>query len=185
MATWYELVIGGDEHDLVPYLCGYAAGAGAGGVYFAQEAGFHLKPLRDRIKHRGEVQHVICEASRIDHVRDALAKAGPRYSFEIREESEIARAYFHFEFDTPSRKVAGEIKGLLSALPADVAVRDYDPEEIVHPDAKGAEVYSPAHEFVFRGKGVLEGDTGGIIKIRKQLDEMDFVKCGEIELHRA
>ena len=50
MATFCEIVIKGDDRDLVPYLSGFAAAARARGVYFAEEAGLHLKPLRERMK---------------------------------------------------------------------------------------------------------------------------------------
>jgi hypothetical protein len=185
MAGYYEIIVRGDDRDLIPFLAGYAAGCGMSGIYFAHEAGLHLKPLRERIKHHGEVSHVLCPDSHRAKLRQAIAAAAPRFQFEIRDESRIERAYFHFDFDTPSRKVAEDIKRILAALPAGVASRDYKPEEIVHPDAKGAEVYSPAHEYVFRGKGVLEGDVGGVIEARARLSGIEFVRCAEIDLHRS
>jgi hypothetical protein len=184
MTAYYEIVIRGDDRDLIPFIVGFSIGCGMTGIYFAQEAGLRLKPLRDRIKHHGEVQHVICPEGERERLHRALEAAGPRFSFEIKDEAKIGRAYFHFDFDTPSRKVADEIKRALAAPPAGVALMDYDPEEIVNPGATGAEVYSPAHEYVFRGKGVIEGDVGGVIAIRRQLCDNEFVHCGEIDLHR-
>ena len=118
-------------------------------------------------------------------LRKAIESAAPRFEFEIKEESKIERAYFHFDFETPSREVAGAIKKIIAKLPAGVATMDYAPEEIVNPDAKGAEVYSPAHDFIFRGKGVLEGDVEGVIATTQVLADIEFVRCDEIDLHRA
>ena len=184
MAGYSEIIVRGDDKDLIPYVKGFAIGCGLAGVYFAQEAGLHLKPLRDRIKHHGEVHHIICADKAVAKLREAVDNAPKEYKFEIKEESKLERAYLHFDFDTPSRKVAGQIKDALSNVPAGVAVLDYKPEEIVHPEAKGTEVYSPAHEFTFRGKGVIEGDVGGVIETRMALADIEFVNCGEIDLHR-
>jgi hypothetical protein len=185
MAGYYEIIIRGDDRDLIPFVAGFAAGCGMSGVHFGQEAGLRMEPLRDRIKHHGEIQHVVCPESHRARLHEALEAAAPRFEFEVKEEAKIERAYFHFDFDTPSRKVAEEIKLILAKLPAGVAAMDYDPEEIVNPGAKGTEVYSPVHEFVFRGKGVIEGDVDGVIVTRRRLADTEFAHCGEIDLHRA
>ncbi|MDH4038658.1 MAG: hypothetical protein OEX18_10860 [Candidatus Krumholzibacteria bacterium] len=185
MAGFTEIIVRGDDRDLVPYVTGFAAGAGLTEIYFAHEAGLRLKALRERIKHHGEVQHIICTDKNVAKLRKAIEGAAPRYKFEVVEESKLERAYLHFEFDTPSRKVADEIKKVFAALPDGVAVLDFEPEEVVHPNAKGTEAYSPAHEYTFRGKGVVEGDVGGVIETRMRLDDLEFVHPDEIDLHRT
>lgn len=184
MAGYYEIIIRGDDRDLIPFLAGFAAGCGMSGFFFGQEAGLRIQPMRDRIKYHGEVQHIICPENHRTKLAEALAAGAPRFEFEVKEEARIERAYFHFDFETPSRKVAEEIKTILAKLPGGVAAMDYDPEEIVNPGGKGPEVYSPVHEFVFRGKGVIEGDVGGVIETRRRLAEIEFAHCGEIDLHR-
>lgn len=184
MAGYHEIVVRGDDRDLVPYLTGFAAGCEITGIFFAHEAGVRLQGLRERIKHHGEVLHVICASEHVARLRKAIESAPRHYKFEIKDEAKIERAYAHFEFETPSRKVANDIKQVLSALPAGVALLDYEPEEIINPAATGAEVYSPAHEYVFRGKGVVEGDVAGVIATRAKLSDIEFVNCGEIDLHR-
>jgi hypothetical protein len=185
MATYYEVIVKGGDRDVVPYVMGYVAGSKASGIFVASEAGFHLKALRDRIKHHGDVQHIICDDAQRVGLRKAIEMAAERYGFAVECEDKIARAYFHFEFSTPSRKVADDIKKVLGSLPAGVKHTDYAPEEILHPDAKGAEVYSPAHEYEFRGKGVIEGDVAGVIDVRAALKQIEFAKADEIELHHT
>lgn len=185
MATYYEMVIKGNDRDVIPYVLGYEAGSKASGIFIASENGFLLKSLRERIKFRGDIQHIICEDGQREKLRAAIEQATDRYEFEVINEDRIERAYFPFEFNTPSRKVAADIKRVLSSLPAGVKVTDYHPEEIEHPDAKGAEVYSPAHDYEFRGKGVIEGDPGGVIVARKSIDQIEFAKAQEIEIHHA
>ena len=186
MASYLEFLVHGDDHELAAYLRGFAAGkGGAVRLIFAHDAGFRIKALRERIKHHGEVVHVMIDGAHRAWLRDALESAAPRYRFEIKGERKIERAYFHFKFETPSRKVAESIKQALTALPAGVAVTDYAPEEIVDPKAKGTEVYSPVHEYVFRGQGVVEGAVPGIVDARAALAAIEFTDCDEIHVHHA
>jgi hypothetical protein len=186
MAHYSEFVIRADDRDLVPYLAGFAAGAGLEHAFvFAAEAGFHVHALRERLKHHGEVTHVICDPAHRDRLRAAIAKAAPRFEFEIAEERRVERAYFPFSFETPSREVAKQIKRALAALPKGVKTADYAPEEVTDPGARGAEVYSPTHEYTFRGRGVIEGDVLGVVAMRRALDAIEFMRCDEINVHHA
>jgi hypothetical protein len=182
MATFCEIVIKGDHRDLVPYLSGFAVGARARGIHFAAEAGLHLEPLRERIRHHGEVHHVICTDALRGAVHDALAKAAPRYRFEIKDERKVERATFSFRVETPSRDVAKAVKDAVAKPPRGVVVTGFVPSETLQPGAKGAEVYAPAHDYVFRAEGAVDGDIG-VIEMRQKLAAIDFVHCDEIELH--
>ena len=185
MAHYYEIIIHGDDRELTAYLTGYGAAGGVGRLIFAEEAGFKVKELRERIKHHGEVRHVISDAAHRSRLHAALEAAAPRYHFEIKEERKIERAYFHFEFETPSRGVADSIKKVFGRLPAGVTVTDYSPEEIIDPKASSAELYAPEHEYVFRGEGVIEGDVFGVIDAHAALADIEFTRCDEIEVHHA
>ncbi|HXV13139.1 MAG TPA: hypothetical protein VEC56_02940, partial [Candidatus Krumholzibacteria bacterium] len=147
MATYYELVIKGDDRDLVPYLAGYLAGAAVDGVYFAGESGLHVQAMRERIRHHGEVVHVVCAKKVLAAVREALQEAAPRYRFEIKEERAIASAHFRFKVETPSRKVAEAVKEAVAKPGRGVEVKGFEPRESVDPDKTGAEVYSPVHDY--------------------------------------
>jgi hypothetical protein len=183
MATYYELVVKGDDRDLIPYLTGFATGAGFEGIFYAEESGLHVQALRERIRHHGEVQHVLCRENACTLVRDALAKAAPRYRFEIKDERAIASATFNFEVDTPSRKIAELVRGAVARLPQGVRVSAFEPRESTDASAKGAEVYSPTHDYHFAARGNVAGDVAGVIALRHTLSAIDFVKCTEIDLH--
>jgi hypothetical protein len=182
MATFFELIIQGDHRDLAPYLAGFAASARARGMYFAEEAGLHLPPLRKRILHLGEVNHVICTEALRGVLHDALAKAAPRYTFAVKDERRIERATFSFKVETPSQQIAKAVQAAVAKPPRGVAITDFVPHEKLDPSAKGAEVYTPAHDYFFTAKGNVDGDIG-VIDFRQKLSSIDFVKCDEIELH--
>ena len=168
MSHYAEFVIHGDDREVVAYLRGVAAGSALErGLLFAADAGFRISALRERLKYHGEVTHVICDASQRDRLRAAIAQAAPRYAFEIKEERTIERAYFPFSFETPNRKVAEKIKGVLDSLPKGVKAADYAPKEVIDP------------------RGVIEGDVAGVVATRRALLDIDFTKCDEIAVHHA
>jgi hypothetical protein len=166
-------------------LAGFAAGAGIHGVFFAAEAGLQLPALRERIRHHGEVQHILCPERARSTVHDALAKAAPRYHFEIKEERAIARATFSFEAETPSRKIAEQVREAVKKPSRGVVVTGFQPHEKRDASSQGTEVYSPAHEYEFAARGDVSGDVAGVIALRRTLSAIDFVKCTEIDLHET
>jgi len=186
MSHYAEFVIHGDDREIVAFLAGFAAGSGQEQAFvFAAEAGFRISALRERLKHHGEVTHVICDAPHRDRLRAAIEKAAPRFDFEIKEERRIERAYFPFSFETPNRQAAEAIKGVLGSLPKGVKAADYAPQEVTDPSARGPEVYSPVHEYTFSGRGVIEGDVLGVVETRRALTGIEFTKCDEIAVHHA
>lgn len=185
MAYYIDLVVHGDDRDLIPYLTGYTAASNPVRIVFADEAGFHIRQLRERIRYHGEVQHVIVDAAHADFVRTALAAAATRYRFQIKAEHTFQRARFEFGIDTPSRKVADALKKLVAALPGGLALSGFAPEESTDPHASSAELYAPDHDYRFRGRGTLSGDVFAVVDIRERLCAIDFTDCGEIEIETA
>ncbi|MCI0451545.1 MAG: hypothetical protein L0Z51_04025 [Candidatus Latescibacteria bacterium] len=185
MATYYELVIKGDDRDLIPYLAGYLTAEGVDGVYFAEESGLHVHALRERIKHHGEVQHVVCTKQSLAIVLEALEDAAPRYRFEVVEQRALASASFRFKVETPSRKIAQEVKDIVAKCRRGVEVEGYSPSETVSAEGAGAEIYSPMHDYKFEASAAVSGDVARVIEMRKALGAIDFVDCEEIDLHAA
>jgi hypothetical protein len=143
-----------------------------------------LAPLRERMHEHGDVHHVICTEALRGTLHDALAKAAPRYKFEIKAERKIERATFAFKVETPSRQVAKAVKDAIAKPPRNVTITGFAPRETEDPSAKGAEVYTPVHEYTFSAEGTVEGDIA-VIELRYKLAAIQFVKCDEIELHET
>src|SRR5262245_31939182 len=182
MARYRELIVKADDRDLAPYLAGYLAAKSIAGVYLADQSGLHTSALKERFRHHGEVQHIVCAEESTAEVREALAKAVPRYRFEIKEEREIERAAFRFEVETPNRNVALLVKDTLAGLPMGTTLSGFVPQERIDPDSNGAELYSPTHDYEFRASGEVHGDVDGVIKMRRRLCTIEFVKCHEVDL---
>ena len=182
MARYRELIVKADDSDLIPYLAGYLSAKNIAGVYFAEESGLRVSALRERFRHHGEVQHIVCTVEAAAVVRDALAKAGPRYRFEIKEERELERARFRFEVETPSRNIAQLVKDTVAGAPPQTTISGFEPRERINHDATGTELYSPTHDYEFQASGEVHGDIDGVVKMRQRLCTIEFVKCHEIDL---
>ncbi len=182
MARYVELVIQGNDRDLKGYLTGYFSTGKSPRLIYADEAGFQLHRLRERIRHGGEVQHVLVEEQGADHVRRALKAAEPRYQFELKDDRVVETGFFSFEFNTPSRDVAARLKQVFAALPAGVTLNNYAPKEESSGRAGGTELYAPEHDYTFSGQGEIRGDLFTVVAVRRSIDEIDFTRCHDIEI---
>ena len=182
----FDVVIRGDDRTVVPYLRGFAAGSRElADLLVAEECGVHIKGLRERLKHHGETVHVIVDdASRATLTR-ALAGAAPGYTLEIIAEHPIASAHFTFAVETPSRKVAAQVRAGVAGLPLAAVVSGFAPVETEDEKAGGPGVYAPSHAYEFRGKGRVEGPVRDVITARRVLTDIEFVECDEIVLKLA
>lgn len=183
MATFYELLIKGDEKAVAAYVDGFMYARGIRkGWYVAGRIPFQLKHVRELIKYHGNVQHVLCAATHKTALVAAFRKASPDYEFELVEARKVRCARFKFSFETANRQIAGRIKRAVRRLPAGAKLEEYVPREVTDPSARGAEVYTPVHEYVFKGKGVVAGDIDAVVAAHARLSEVDMVRCADIEI---
>lgn len=186
MATYYEVVIKGDDDVTRAYLEGFFRGKRVrSGYAFGADHSFDIRHLKDIMKYHGGVMHMVCTAQVLTGVKSAIRRAPESYELEIVETYRLRRAYYHFKFKTANRKVAGQLKRVIGKLPAGVRATDYDPKEIIDPSARGTEGYAPVHEYVFKGNGVIEGSPEGVFKMYQKMEENDFIHCNDIVLHRS
>lgn len=182
MAHYVELVVHGNNRDLKAFLTGFLSEPTPPRIVYAEEAGFQLHRLRERITHHGEVQHLIVEQEHAERIRAALNASRPRYAFEIKEEMGVDTGLFSFDFDTPSRDVANKIKTQLEHLPVGAVLRNYVPREESRSGNAGAELYTPAHDYRFSGRGVIRGGLFPLVDARASMVAVDFMRCDEIEI---
>jgi hypothetical protein len=182
-ATFYELIIKGNEDLLYAYLHGFMSGRKIEkGIIFSNEHPLAIHHLREFLEYRGEVLHLVCRARLRASVISAVESAPKDYSFELKKEQRIASASFSFEFETFNREAAGNLKKIFASLPKGLKLVAYEPEESIHPDAAGPEGYAPMHEYRFHGKGNVLGDVETLLDFHEQLSHNDFIKLEEIRL---
>ena len=183
MPVYYEYIIKGDEDELCAYLDGFLRGKGVkDGFYLVKDHPFRRHQVKEMIKYHGSVGHFIC-ASKLRPLVQTAVRQGAELELEIIEEKKITKCSFGIEFDTANRDVAGTIKRAVGRMPAGVELVEYTPEEVVDPSAEGPEGYAPLHDYVFKGKGTVEGTVAGVLKAHAKLSGNEFISCADIDIH--
>jgi len=188
--TFYEVVLEGHYNFVYGMLEGYKLAAGKNFIYYlSQQVNVKATTLSEVLKEfltlKSKLQYVIIEANSWKKL-EAAAKKQPEDSViskkYIKSVKKIESASFEFNFEAYAKKYGEEIKKILKSLPKSVKLVDYAPKEEMHKDAKGTELYSPDHEYSFKGKGRLVGDIETIIEYNEIFDEHPLIDVTAITL---
>jgi hypothetical protein len=188
--TFYEVVFEGNYHTIYGMLEGYLMGAGKSWpYYFSRKVNVKRETFSEMIKEwvtmGNKLHHVIIEEEFLSGLKSALQKQGDSKHFGvkyIKSERKIRNASFRFEFKAYARKFADEIKAIVNNLPPGLALGDYKPEETEDKNAKGVELYSPEHEFTFKGSGKVSGEVPGLIDTWKKFEEHPLIHPESIDI---
>ncbi len=179
----YDFFIKGTPEVIVAYLDGYLRGKGVrGGYLFTEDLPFQSHTIKEFLKYRGDVVHVICRGSLRPVIRAAIRQGSEEHDFEFVDSRSLKSANFGFKFKTANKQVAGTIKRLLRRLPAGVKIVDFKPCETQNPGAKGAEGYAPLHHYSYCGEGIVRGNIESVLKLYYRFSANDFLRCEEIDL---
>lgn len=138
-----------------------------------------LETLREHI---GAGLHVVLPRTLADRVEASLA-ATSVVAVEISGRRRVASAELEFEFRCYSRDEGAAIRRLVEEhLPAGVELVDYQNSEQVEDDARGAELYSPVHDYELEGRGRYRGSIPGVFEMLHRLADQSFVHAGKVHL---
>jgi len=180
--TYYEIVVKGNAKMLKGFVRGYEIGSSIkSGLYYCADHPVDTRHLRDILTFHGDHIHLMCRTS-VRQVFLAAIKRAADLDLELVSDVRVAGTSFEFEFDTVSREVASEIKKLVRTLPAGLELVGYDPKETVDEKARGTELYSPVHEYRFRGKGRIAGDFERLLSFHETLAANKFIEAGDITI---
>jgi hypothetical protein len=180
---YYDFFIKGNAEVIVAYIDGYLRGRGVrGGYLFTEDLPFQSHKIKEFLKFRGELVHLICHGSLRPVIRSAIRQGSDEHKFEFVDSRSLKSAYFEFKFETANRKVAGTIKRLMRGLPPGVRIVNFNPCESQNPGAKGAEGYAPLHEYLYCGDGIVRGNVESVLKLYYRFSANDFLHCEEIDL---
>ncbi|HOP39749.1 MAG TPA: hypothetical protein PLI53_01775 [Geobacteraceae bacterium] len=172
------------------YIEGLQDGMGTDYIFFfSSEWGIVSETFSELIKewislgHR--LHHVILEQELFAKLENALAKKDKGAllnSSSLKSYKKVKSACFNFKFDAYARKYADEIKELILKLPEGVSLENYKPEEKINHDAEGVELYTPAHDYIFHGKGTIRGPIEKVVPIHQLLDDYPLIETEKIVL---
>jgi hypothetical protein len=188
--TFVEVVFEGHYNTVRGYIEGLQDGIGSDyKFFFSSETDIAAETLSELIKewvslgHR--LHHVVMEEVFFAILKDVLSKKGSdslMTSSSIKSSKNIKEATFDFKFDAYARKYAEEIKELLGKLPEGVSLHHYKPEEKINHDAEGVELYAPAHDYIFHGKGTIIGPIEQVVAFHMILDDHPLIEAEKIFL---
>lgn len=191
MAKQYsEVVFEGHYSNIRGFIEGFIAGSGKElSFFFSEQAGIKAETMSEVLKEwislSNKIHHVVMESELFEKIKKSLERLTDSDSLNkgsIKSAKAIKTASFRFKFSTYGRKYGEDIKKLLEKLPGGLSLKDYSPVEKIDKDAKGVELYSPAHEYTFEGTGVIAGPVDEAIAFRKVLDDHPLVDVTVINL---
>lgn len=191
MAKQYsEVVFEGHYSNIRGFIEGFIAGSGKElSFFFSEQAGVKAETMSEVLKEwislSNKIHHVVMESELFEKIKKSLERLTDSDSLNkgsIKSAKAIKTASFRFKFSTYGRKYGEDIKKLLEKLPGGLSLKDYSPVEKIDKDARGVELYSPAHEYTFEGTGVIAGPVDEAIAFRKVLDDHPLVDVTVINL---
>ncbi len=187
MGVWYEIVVTGSEDAVRGFVAGSQAELGGKEtVIFGHDLDLEPPRLSQRLLDvlAAGSRHFFFAPSRLaDHVVAALRERGRNAEFNLESVKEVVRARLPFTAEAFSPGVAEKIKQtLLMRFPPEVEGKDIEESEVRDPSARGAELYTPEHAYIYRVAGTFVGPLPGIIEMRRRARTLPFVKVRSLEL---
>lgn len=167
---WYELLIGGSEDALESVLKDYPDAIRGSELRLVSES------FTDRVLEflHARTHHVVfaSEARARDIARD----------LPVESLREVVEGHFGFEAEAYNPEIGTKIHDALNSdLPAGITCVDLEKEER-HPDARGVELYTSAHDYVYKSRGTIVGTPPGILEMNRRLRRLEFVHGEPLEL---
>lgn len=181
--VYAHLEIHGNRDSCLAFTEGFRLASGEEDVFFSDEAGFELPSFLDSLAsglHREA--HLVAPMYFLRRLIKAI-NAGTRVKLKAEEPRPLSGASLRFEFKCFSQEDGRTIRKLIEEeLPEDLLLEDYEVEEKIDPGAKGAELYSPLHDYVLSGSGIYRGPFEAVGTMARRLKNQDFIHPSKIDL---
>lgn len=185
MQGYRELVFEGSLAEVRAFLTGLSLGRGwSTGILFCEEHGIAAESrgrrLLEKLHLEKDVTYVMVPERQAAAVRAAVRAARSLIGIHLRADRAVRQAEFRYEFETYSRSVAARVRRLLAERPSTLTVADCEQREEEHPEARGAEGYAPAHDYICAGSGRAQGPLGDLLAWRNRLAKHEWLRLGKI-----
>lgn len=189
---FHEIRVSGKTLWIDGFVKGFLAARNAAGALIDAEqeeiaCQTHTEKLREKLGFSHETRHYLCPPrllalfEEMEAASEAAGKAlrvnkGPLYS----------GLSFRFHFSVFSREDGRRFRERFDDLPEEVAVRWTRPiREIIDPTARGAELYTPVHEYELSGEGIAEGGIPGVLELYRWCRNEELVSLEAAVLEEA
>lgn len=173
---WYELLIEGSEDELGSLL------QGRGDVIRGSDLRLASESFTDRIREllHARRHHVVFASE--DQARKLAQAIRQPEDLRLKSVREVVEGRFGFKAEAYNPEIGAKIHDALNSdLPDGIMCVDLEKEER-NPDAKGVELFTPAHDYVYKSRGTIVGTPPGILEMNRRLCRLDFVHEEPLEL---
>lgn len=176
---WYELLIDGTGDRVDALLSEIPVGR----LFRGEDLELHAGSFPERILELlgAKTHHLVFIPQ--DLVHELIHRIEADQHLRLERVREVRGASFAFDAEAYSLPMAEKIKKALhDDLPAGVSLENCQESEERDPDAKGVELYTPAHAYTYRATGRFIGAPPGIFELHQRMQDLDFVKEQELEI---
>lgn len=185
MGVWHELIIAGAEDVSRAFVAGFAAARPAGDdPVFGRDC--HLAPesLGERLRAlfaHGSHHVLFAPKALAVPLAAGLRARGPAVGLRLERRRTVESMYFEFRVEAFARAVVAKIRRVLvTGLPPGVRLDAFSESTEQDPSVHGVELYSPAHEYIYRASGRIVGQPPRIFDVRQRVAKLDFVTVYEL-----
>lgn len=187
MSVWYEIIITGSEDALRGFVAGCEAALGEQeAVIFGHDLDLEASRFSQRLLELLAVgsHHLVFATSTLaQEVVAALRGRGREAELGLESVHEVVRVRLPFSAEAFSKEIAEIIRQkLMMGLPPGVEGENIEESEERDPSARGAELYTPEHAYLYRVAGTFVGPLPGIIEMRRRARNLPFTKTRALEL---
>lgn len=174
-----ELVIEGPFLLVKGFLCGFASAYDEGVSYFFhRKSGIRRETMMELVKEWFEFEnyvHLCLDAEYVNSFTKQVEKVSEQTGMKIRSNRPILSASFQFEFEIHNREMADKARELIKNLPSTVSFEYFKDHEDEDSTSKGVEMYSPAFEYTYSGKGKITGDFHEVSQLYLRLKRSELI----------
>ena len=188
MSVWHEIVIECSEKVLRAFVAGYEVGLGhREGLVLGCDLDLEKESFTDRVRdlfEAGSHQIVFATSTVADRLAGTIRRDGEAAGVRLESVREVTGASFSFTVEAYSKDVAAVIReNLFDGLAEGVVFDDRKESEEFDPDARGAELYAPMHDYTFKASATLSGPLPSILEMHRRAADLDFVHAGPIHVN--
>ncbi len=181
--AFVHLELHGSADEVKAFVEGFCLASGEQRVYSTARENIKIDGFFGNLMSRAHGStHFVVSSGFSSQLGEAV-EAATLVDIRVESSRPIDYAELNFEFKCFSHSDGVAIREVVETdLPEGVVLEGYETDETIDPDAKGAEMYSPVHEYVLIGQGRFRGPIEGIIALGRRLDDQDFIHPGRIHL---
>jgi hypothetical protein len=189
MSVWHEVTVVGHEKTARAFVAGFVIGRGASDpVLFGQDVGVRAGSLSTRLHDllaAGAHHTLLAPEAVATPLASALERLGEDLGLRLEGHAEVMSASLEFSAEVYSEVLAERVRSeMREALPPGVTLERFADHEHRASDARGTELYAPAHAFTYSASGRVAGTLPGVLEMHRRAAADEFVKLAPITLDR-